>query len=354
MKLTRSRLFAFTPVLVAVAAFDACATIEEPTNSDLEALRVEREAASGTPESPTASSSVGPSVGPGNIITPVGTPGGTPTGMGTDTPAPTEPQGSVPPASSLPPATPVPGPPSTPSDTSVAPSPSVPAPDPTQTGSTPTPVNPAPAPAPSGSPAPAPSAPTTAAPAPVDPIPLADGGVALPNCGEELGTLAPAVADATKVSVQYVTYDMNATGQVSFHVRLSNQGTMNVSLKNITVRYWFTSDDVTYTIMLDSVQAGVKGAKVTSETTPDGHEYLLVTYPDTSLMFGADANTTDIGIRLAPGQNNNNMQFDQSDDWSWAPKVSAWGNNPKLTVYRNDPNGKPALLSGTPPCAMAQ
>lgn len=182
--------------------------------------------------------------------------------------------------------------------------------------------------------------------------PSDDAGV--PGCGETFGTLADAVKEATTIEAEYITYDGNSNGQISFHVRLRNTGVMNVGLKNITVRYWYTPEVAMSTIKLDSTSMDIAGAKVAFKETPDGtQQYLEVTYPDVSLMrTTAGSNSADIAIRLEPVQAaGGNVENDQDNDWSWKPMpTSSWGENPKITVYRATGDGTPALLAGTSPC----
>jgi hypothetical protein len=180
------------------------------------------------------------------------------------------------------------------------------------------------------------------------------GDAGLPGCGEAFGTLGQAVLDATTLEAEYITYDGNSNGQISFHVRLRNTGVLNVPLGGITARYWYTPEVAMSTIKLDSVSMDIMGAEVAFKETPDGsQQYLEVSYPEgVSLMRSTAANSADIAIRLEPVQvaGGNNVENDQENDWSWKPMpTGAWGENPKITLYRVS-GGMPALLSGSSPC----
>jgi cytoskeletal protein RodZ len=346
MQFNRSRVFLFAPLFSSAIAIAACAAIEEPDNDTLEALR-EYRVSLGEGVRPT------PSVSGTTTIPPVST-APLPTGSDTSSaPVPTEQPSSTVPTGTVSEAAPLPTNTATGTTSQPVPSPSAPPVDTSAPmGSTSTPPAMSSAP-----PSPTMSTPMgaggTPEPGPT-PAPGDGGVVSAPNCGETFGTLAQAVIDATSILVEYITYDMNATSAPSFHVRLTNTGLMNISLKNIRIRYWLTPEHEMSDIVLDSVQMGVTGAEVVFGVTPDGtQQYLEIVYPDKTLVAQVDdPGPTDIGVRLAPVQvSGENIQNDQENDWSWDPTTQGtWGENDKLTVYRIAPDGNLGKLSGSSPC----
>jgi hypothetical protein len=320
----------FAPLLLIALVPHACVSAEPIDNETLQA--VERELAldaEPTPQAPSPSSTVT------GIVTVPAT--DVPTALPTDT-APAE--STAPPSSSLPPPT------TPPSETA----------PPVPTASPPVSVTPTvPTPTDSGTAAPSvtaePTATMGAGGAPAIPTGagggLADGGVPV-ACEMPATDVPQAILDSTQVAVTYITYDMNVMGQVQFGVRIQNEATMTLPLGDITVRYWLVvEEDVVYEIVLDSVGQGVTGAEASVGTTTDGREYIEITYPAVDLLLGGNADRTNVNVRL---QASGNVQFDNSNDWSWAPaeagESAVWGPNPNITVYRRG-----ALVAGTePPC----
>lgn len=350
MQLNRSRVFFLAPLLVGTIA--ACASIEEPDNDTLEVLRAVR--LGEDPGAMPSTTMTGTSSAPSTTGTPTMT-GTIPTTTEMPSTSATEPppQGSVTSAPPLPTTststtgsatTTVPSATAVPSETTTAPATSTTPPAAT-TGMLTT------SPATGGTP----NLPDDMETGGMPVTPADDAGV--PGCGETFGTLGQAVIDATTIEAEYIIYDGQANGQISFHVRLRNTGAKTVGLGSITVRYWYTPEVATSTIKIDSIGKDIMGATVAFKKTPDGtQQYLEISYPaDADLTYAsADPNVADIQIRLEPGQpapGEPNVQNDQSNDWSWKKSpTSMWGENPKITMYRATTDGPLALISGSSPC----
>lgn len=171
--------------------------------------------------------------------------------------------------------------------------------------------------------------------------PKEDAGVALPPICEEDDGGVVADEDAGPldcivggdVKVQYRAADTNASdNQIKPHFNLVNSGTTAVNLSELTIKYWFAdAGSAKLVFWCDYAQIGcgtVKGAFSSSDRT-GGNHVLEVTFTSGTLAGGAS--TGEIQARF---NKEDWSVFDESDDYSFDPKKTAFADWYKVTLYQ--------------------
>lgn len=140
--------------------------------------------------------------------------------------------------------------------------------------------------------------------------------------------------DPGALKAQYRSSDSSAgDNQIKPGLQLVNTGTTAVSLSDVTVRYWFTSDNgaSTYGTWCDWSPIGCSTVthRVAAVSTPKsgGDHYLEVGFTGGSLAPGAT--TGEIQLRLSKTDWSN---FDESDDYSHG-SAGSYADAPKVAVY---------------------
>jgi endoglucanase len=179
-------------------------------------------------------------------------------------------------------------------------------------GSTPTPT---PSATPTGTPTPTPSA---------TPTPVSRALKALYRTG-----------DAT-----------TSTNIVRPQLQVANTGSTPADLSTVTMRYWYTADSTQpQTWVCDFAQVGCANLTARFVTLPTprtgADTYLEVGFKSGLPALAAGAATGEIQDRFNHADWSN---YNQANDYSFNAAATAYGDNPRVTVYVNG-----ALVSGTEP-----
>ncbi|WP_233261389.1 glycoside hydrolase family 6 protein [Vitiosangium sp. GDMCC 1.1324] len=139
------------------------------------------------------------------------------------------------------------------------------------------------------------------------------------------------------LSVLYRDGDNNAptNNQIKPHLRVKNGGTTTANLTEITARYYFTLENpATLQVACDWAVLGCSNMsfKFVQLATPrsGASHYLEVGFLSGTLAAGQD--TGDIQLRV---NTSNWTNFNEADDYSFVGGQTAYGENTRITVYRN-------------------
>lgn len=127
-------------------------------------------------------------------------------------------------------------------------------------------------------------------------------------------------------------------------LKLLSTGNTDVDLRRITIRYWFTKDATSQSLLgfCDYAQIGCGNVALrfgaVSPVRPGADSYLEVGFSGGTLEAGASTGEMHLRVHKA-----DYSTFDERDDHSWATN-STFAVNPRITVYVDG-----ALVSGTPP-----
>lgn len=134
----------------------------------------------------------------------------------------------------------------------------------------------------------------------------------------------------------------NTTNSViSPYIRIVNKGSEAVSFEDITVRYWFTSEDSNdLNFWCDWAQLGSQFVKGTYGTL-GSLNYLEFSFDAGAGVLAGAQNSGPIHTRLAKV---NWSSFNETDDYSYSEGLSDYAVNEKITVYLNG-----NLISGVEP-----
>ncbi|MCL6590508.1 MAG: cellulose binding domain-containing protein [Firmicutes bacterium] len=136
------------------------------------------------------------------------------------------------------------------------------------------------------------------------------------------------------------------TGSISPSLQIVNNGTTNIRLSDVTIRYWYT-DDTNKPQVLNCDYAAVGTANVAgaftklSSPVTGANTYCEISFNQSAGIIGAGANSGDIQLRIHADDYTN---MDQSNDYSFNASASAYTVNPKITAYY-----KGALIFGSDP-----
>jgi hypothetical protein len=155
----------------------------------------------------------------------------------------------------------------------------------------------------------------------------------------DAGTDAPLPPCTTcAVKVHYTCRD-SGTNQMSFVLRVENMKSNTINLSDLTVRYWFTTDDPTGMVfycdyaMLDcaNVTPNATFAPVTPRKT-GANAYLQVGFGASAAPLTAFSDTGDIQIRVSDSPSY--YPVDQTDDYSYdCSMMNTEVDNMKITAY---------------------
>ncbi|MEF2967557.1 cellulase family glycosylhydrolase [Paenibacillus sp. M1] len=128
-----------------------------------------------------------------------------------------------------------------------------------------------------------------------------------------------------------------AVNSIRADLQLKSSSTISIPLSELTVRYWYTSDGSSaQTVEID--YAAIGKANITTAVVPlaapvNGAD----TYAEFSFAAGAgtlsaSGNSGDIQFRI---HKNDWSNYNQGDDYSFAPSLTSYTANDRITVYRN-------------------
>ncbi len=158
-----------------------------------------------------------------------------------------------------------------------------------------------------------------------------------------------ATITAPDLIVEYRNGDRNrpANNKVAPELRLVNVSDVPVGIDDITVRYWFTAENVApLNFFVDYAALGtndVSGSFTQLPTPREGADHYLEVSFDTDYQVPANGNSGDIKTRIAKA---NWTNFDEADDYSYAD-VRNYVSTDRITVYRNG-----TLIWGREPAAV--
>ncbi|WP_020571535.1 DUF5722 domain-containing protein [Neolewinella persica] len=160
----------------------------------------------------------------------------------------------------------------------------------------------------------------------------------------------PATVTAPFLVVDYRNGDNNkpTNNKIAPRLQLRNESDMPVGLNDITVRYWFTAENLApLNFWVDYAALGtndVSGSFVALDGPYTGADHYLEMSFNTSFEVPANGNTGDIKTRITKA---NWTNFDETDDYSVA-NGNSFVETTTITLYRNG-----ELIWGTEPTPVA-
>ncbi|MBQ4819023.1 PKD domain-containing protein [Aquimarina sp. MMG016] len=116
------------------------------------------------------------------------------------------------------------------------------------------------------------------------------------------------------------------------HLRIINNGTEPITYSDITIRYWFTSENNSdLNFWCDWAQLGTNNVRGTFGQA-NGMDYLEVSFKTAAGSLLASSNSGDIQARFAKSNWSN---FDESDDYSYNTSFTNFQPNDRITMYLN-------------------
>nr|WP_258562687.1 cellulose binding domain-containing protein [Nocardioides sp. MAH-18] len=159
------------------------------------------------------------------------------------------------------------------------------------------------------------------------------------------GTEPPAATVTEDFEVQYENRAVVPTDNALVPtVKLVDVGNVEIDLRRITIRYWFTKDTVDQELLgfCDYAQIGCEKVRLgfvpVSPARPKADTYLEVEF--TGGTMPAEGTTGGINIRVHKA---NYSEFDETNDYSWGTNTT-FEPNPRITAYLDG-----QLVWGTPP-----
>ncbi|WNG43115.1 exoglucanase [Archangium minus] len=142
---------------------------------------------------------------------------------------------------------------------------------------------------------------------------------------------------AGALSVLYRDGDNNSpsNNQMRPHLRVKNGGTTSVNLTELKVRYYFSLEgSATLQAVCDWAVQGCSNMSFQfaqlASPRPGATHYLEISFASGTLAAGQD--TGDIQLRV---NTSNWANFNEADDYSFKDGQTAYGENSRITVYRN-------------------
>ncbi len=160
----------------------------------------------------------------------------------------------------------------------------------------------------------------------------------------------PVPVTAPYLLVDYRNGDLNkpANNKIAPQLRLRNTSDLPAGLNDITVRYWFTAENLApLNFFVDYAALGtsaVSGSFFALAGPRQGANHYLELRFDTPFLVPANGHTGDLKTRIAKA---NYTDFSEEDDYSYA-NVGNYVETTSITVYRNG-----ALIWGEEPGPVA-
>lgn len=137
-----------------------------------------------------------------------------------------------------------------------------------------------------------------------------------------------------------------AANSIRANLQLSSSSTVSIPLNELSVRYWYTSDGSTdQTVEIDYAAMGKSNiiTSVVPLSTPvaGADTYAEFTFGAGAGTLSASGNSGDIQFRI---HKNDWSNYNQANDYSFAPAMTSYTANERITVYR-----KGVLIFGEEP-----
>ncbi len=147
------------------------------------------------------------------------------------------------------------------------------------------------------------------------------------------GVPSDVIENAEVVLLYKIDGAQASTASIFMHLYLRNQSDDDFPLNAAEVRYWLDSDGRNYTMASHYQGPGI--GKVTLSKGSEGDdEYVAVTFGATATLAGntTDLNRNEFQLKLDAAGGN----FDQSNDYSFAPTLTSATEHDRVTVYLAD------------------
>lgn len=175
---------------------------------------------------------------------------------------------------------------------------------------------------------------------------------AVNSAGERLSNQVSATPQqSSNVKVEYRAADNDPlNNQMKPNFRIVNNGSSNIALSDLTIRYWFTNDSgKSLQYFCDWAQiscSNIQANFVTMNTpAPQADTYLELSFTSGAGSISAGGNTGEMQIRLHYTDWSN---FNESNDYSYDGTMTQFGSNDRVTLYHNgqliygiEPTGPP-------------
>lgn len=147
------------------------------------------------------------------------------------------------------------------------------------------------------------------------------------------GVPSDVIENAEIVLLYQVDGSQASTASIFMHLYLRNQSDDDFPLNAAEVRYWFDSDGRNYTMASHYQGPGI-GKVTLSKGSNGAHEYVAVTFAADKKLDGntIDLNRNEFQLKLDAAGGN----FDQSNDYSFAPTFTTPTEHDRITVYLAD------------------
>jgi len=135
----------------------------------------------------------------------------------------------------------------------------------------------------------------------------------------------------------------SSDNMINPHLRIANNGSSAIAYQDLSIRYWFTSEDTnSLNFWCDWAQLGTSNVTgVFGEA--NGMDYLEVSFGTAAGNIGSAGNSGDIQTRFAK---TNWSPFDETNDYSYNGTITSYTATDKVTLYLNG-----TLVWGVEPAA---
>ena len=154
-------------------------------------------------------------------------------------------------------------------------------------------------------------------------------------------------AQSADLRIQYKTGTTGATSQtIDPYTRLYNDGGSGVTLTEVKIRYWFTSEPPGQDVYVNYWSAIGAGNITSSFGTIAGVRYLEIGFTSGAGTLAGGANTGEMQNRI---HDDGWANYTQTNDYSFDASRTSYADYDKITVYHNG-----SLVWGTPPPGTSQ